>query len=210
MLFRSVRGLAHYMNDQEFTDALLNGKKSEGTDLHSLNGRRAGVSRSHAKNVFYGYLFGAGANKTASQIGCSVSEAEVIRKKFEAGLTALVDLLDALRAYHKKHGYIMGIDGVPIYVGSEHMQLVYLLQNFEEVLVKIALIVAYQDIKDQGLDAKLATIQHDEFQFIAKEEHAESVGKILEESFTKAGTILGSRCIIKGEAEIGNNWYETH
>lgn len=205
-----VRGLAHYMDDQEFTDALLNGKKSEGTDLHSLNARRAGVSRSHAKNVFYGYLFGAGANKTASQIGCSVAEAESIRKKFEAGLDPLVKLLKDLKSYHNKRGYIMGIDGVPVYVPSDHMQLVYLLQNFEEVLVKIALVLAYEEISKQGLNAKLVTIQHDEFQFLVKEEHTDSVGNILEESFTKAGTIIGSRCIIKGEAEVGNNWYETH
>lgn len=205
-----VRGLDHYMNDQEFRHALLNGKKSEGTDTHSLNGRRAGVSRSHAKNVFYGYLFGAGANKTASQIGCTVSEAEAIRKKFESGLPALVDLLTSLRKYWKKNGYIIGIDGVPVYVTSEHMLLVYLLQNFEEVLVKIALVTAYDMVKAEGLDAKLATIQHDEFQWIVKEEHADRVAKILEQSFEIAGTIIGSRCIIKGEAEIGNNWYETH
>lgn len=205
-----VRALSHYMNDQEFQDALLNGKKSEGTDLHSLNARRAGVSRSHAKNVFYGYLFGAGANKTASQIGCSVGDAEIIRKKFESGLSALVDLLTALRKYWNKHGYILGIDGRKVYVTSEHMLLVYLLQNFEAVLMKWAMVIAYDKIKEENLDARFATMQHDEFQLIVKEEHAQRVAEILEYSIEKAGTIIGSRCIIKGEAEIGNNWYETH
>lgn len=205
-----VRGLDHYMNDEEFRDALLNGSKSEGTDLHSLNSRRAGVSRSHAKNVFYGYLFGAGANKTASQIGCSVSDAERIRKKFESGLPALVQLLKDLTSFYRKHGYIIGIDGTKIYVTSEHMLLVYLLQNFEAVLVKWALVIAYDTIQERGLDAKLVTIQHDEFQWIVKEEHAKEVGTILEKSFYQAGIMIGSKCIIKGEAEIGHSWYETH
>lgn len=205
-----VRALSHYMNDQEFQDALLNGSKAMGTDLHSLNARRAGVSRSHAKNVFYGYLFGAGANKTASQIGCSVSDAEAIRKKFESGLTQLVQLLKDLSIYWKKHGHIIGIDGRKIYVHSEHMLLVYLLQNFEAVLMKYAMVTAYDMIKAENLDAKFATMQHDEFQLIVKEEHAQRVAEILEYSIHKAGTIIGSRCTIEGEAEIGKNWYETH
>lgn len=205
-----VRALSHYMNDQEFQEALLNGDKEAGTDMHSLNARRAGVSRSHAKNVFYGYLFGAGANKTASQIGCSVTDAERIRKKFESGLSSLVDLLTDLRRFWKANGYILGIDGRKIYVTSEHMLLVYLLQNFEAVLMKWAMVVAYEKIKEEKLDAKFATMQHDEFQLIVKEEHADRVAKILEYSINKAGTIIGSRCIIKGEAEIGDNWYETH
>lgn len=205
-----VRGLDHYMNDLEFRDALLNGNKEDGTDFHNLNAARAGVSRSHAKNVFYGYLFGAGANKTASQIGCSVTEADSIRKKFEKGLPTLGRLLRQLKAFNNKHGYLLGIDGTKIYVPYEHMLLVYLLQNFEAVLVKWALVVAYDTIQERGLDARLATIQHDEFQWIVKEEHSKEVGKILEKSFYKAGTIIGSKCIIKGEAEIGLSWYETH
>ena len=205
-----VRGLDHYMNDEEFRDALLNGIKSEGTDLHSLNARRAGVSRSHAKNVFYGYLFGAGANKTASQIGCSIKEAEGIRKKFESGLESLTNLLKDLRHYWNNNGYIIGIDGRKIYVTSEHMLLVYLLQNFEAVLMKWAMVLAYDEIKLRGLDAKFATFQHDEFQLIVKEEQAEEVAKILEDSIAKAGRVIGSRCPIKGEAEIGQTWYETH
>lgn len=205
-----VRALAHYMKDDEFTDALCNGKKSEGTDLHSLNANRAGVSRSHAKNVFYGYLFGAGVAKTASQIGCSEKEAEVIRKKFEAGLNALVKLLKVLQKFWKKHGYILAIDGRKIYVKSEHMLLVYLLQSFEAVLMKVALCFVYERIKAEGLDAKLVTMQHDEFQFLVKNEHAERVRIIIENSIEKAGTFIGSDCPIKGEAVIGNNWYETH
>lgn len=205
-----VRGLSHYMNDMEFQNALLNGVKSEGTDLHSLNGRRAGVSRSHAKNVFYGYLFGAGANKTASQIGCSVQEAEAIRKKFESGLTALVDLLKALSDYWNKHGHIVGIDGTKIYVTSEHMLLVYLLQNFEAVLMKWAMVVAYYKIKEENLDAKFATMQHDELQLIVKQEDSIRVGEILEHSIAKAGEIIGSRCPISGESEIGRTWFHTH
>ena len=65
-------------------------------------------------------------------------------------------------------------------------------------------------ITDCNLDAKLATMQHDEVQLIVKEDQATFVGKILEDSMEIAGTIIGSRCQIKGEAEIGKTWYDTH
>lgn len=201
-----VRALAHYMADQEFTDYLLD----PNIDLHSINAERAGVTRSHAKNVFYGYLFGAGANKTASQIGCSVPEAEVIRDKFEKAVPSIPKLIKSIKKFWNKHGYILGIDGRKIYVPYEHMLLVYLLQNFEAVLMKWAMVIAYDTCKECELDARFATFQHDEFQMIVKEDQAAFVAKILEDSIEKAGTIIGSRCIIKGKADIGRSWYETH
>lgn len=205
-----VRALAHYMNEQELIDAIISGVKENGTDLHSLNAKICGVSRSHAKNILYGYLFGAGAAKSASQMGTSVQVAETARAKLEARFKSLPIILKELSAYWRKHGYILGVDGRKIIVPSEHMLLVYLLQHFEAILMKWAMVVAYDTIKDRNLDAKFATMQHDEFQLIVKEEHAEEVAKILEESIEKAGTIIGSRCIIKGEAAIGKTWYETH
>jgi DNA polymerase I-like protein with 3'-5' exonuclease and polymerase domains len=205
-----VRGLAHYLDDAEFIHALQYGKKSEGTDIHSLNGARAGVTRQHAKGVFYGYLFGAGVAKTASQLGVSEEVAADIRKKFEKGLPALTKLLKELSKFWKKNGYILGIAGNRIYVDSEHMLLVYLLQDYEQFLMKVALCFAYDAIKKQELDAEIVTMQHDEFQFHVKEEHAARVAYILEDSIIKAGTFIKSKCPIKGEAEIGDTWYDTH
>lgn len=201
-----VRALAHYMNSEEFISYLLD----PNIDLHSVNAERAGVTRSHAKSVFYGYLFGAGANKTASQIGCTVQKAEVIRKKFEVAVPEIPKLIAALKKFWNKNGYILGIDGRKIYVPYEHMLLVYLLQNFEAVLMKWAMVLADEAIKERGLDARFATFQHDEFQMIVREDQAKEVAEILEDSINKAGTILGSRCIIKGKADIGNTWYDTH
>ena len=201
-----VRALAHYMNDKEFTDYLLD----PNIDLHAINAERAGVDRGAAKNVFYGYLFGAGANKTASQIGCSVGEAEEVRGKFERAVPSIPALVKSVVKFWKKNGYILGIDGRKVYVHYEHMVLVYLLQNFEAVLMKWSMVIAHREIKRLKLDAKFATMQHDEFQMIVREDHARQVARILEDSMRKAGTIIGSRCIIKGESKIGTTWYATH
>lgn len=206
-----IRGLAHYMQDAAFLEALLKGRKENGTDIHSVNAKLAGLNdRQHAKALFYGYLFGAGVAKTASQLGISKDEADKIRKRFERNLKGLKRLLDELKDFWKNNGYIVGLDGRKIYVTGEHMLLVYLLQCFEAVLMKRALMLALEEFNKRGLEAYLVTFQHDEFQFRVKEEHAEQVAKILRESIEKAGTYYNLNCPISGEAKIGNNWLETH
>jgi len=201
-----VRGLAHYMDDQGFTDTV----NDPNIDLHMRNAEIAGVTRTIAKNIYYGYIFGAGIPKTAAQIGCTEAEALEAREKYEKAIPMVRPLLTAITQYFRKHGYILGLDGRKIYADSEHMLLCYLLQNFEAVLMKWAMVLIQEAIDEYELDARFVTFQHDEFQLIVKEDQATFVAKILEDCIEKAGTIIGSRCIIKGKAEIGKTWYDTH
>jgi len=201
-----VRALAHYMNDLDFMVTV----NDPNVDLHEKNAEIADVTRDASKNIYYGYIFGAGIPKTAQQIGCTEAEALIARKKYASALPMIDPLVKALGTFWRKHGYILGIDNRKIYAVSEHILLCYLLQNFEAVLMKYSMVIAYNNIKSRGLDARFATMQHDEFQMIVIEDQAKEVGKILEDSMEEAGTMLGSRCIIKGAAEIGSNWMETH
>jgi len=209
-----IRGLGHYeyvvCNTTQLIDDLVAGDKGEAEDIHTLNGRRAGVSRNESKSIFYGYLFGAGVPKTAAQLKKSVAETKKIRKKFDEAVPFVAKIVEYLSDFYKKHGYITGLDGTKIYAESEHMLLVYLLQNFEAVFMKVALCYAYDRIKKEKLRAKFVTMQHDEFQFIAHKDDAERVAEILEKSMEDAGKFVGSHCPIKGEAKIGKSWYETH
>lgn len=201
-----VRALAHYMNDLKFI-AIMH---DPSVKFHQRNADIAGVEYAAAKNIYYGYIFGAGPPKTASQIGCTVKEAELYRKKYKKALPMIDSLVLSITRYWRKHGYILGIDGRKIYVEYQHTLLCYLLQCFEVVLMKWAMVLAYNEINRQCLDARFATMQHDEFQMIVREDHSDKVARILEDSIHNAGTILGSRCIIKGKAEIGKTWYATH
>ena len=209
-----IRGLAHYAavvcNDYQMINDLVAADNGEGDDIHTLNGQRAGVSRNESKGIFYGYLFGAGVPKTAKQLGRSVKETEAIRKKFDSAVPFVSKIVARLTSFFRQHGYITGLDGTRIYAESEHMLLVYLLQNFEAVFMKVALCYTYDRIKKAGLRAKFVTMQHDEFQFVAHKDDAPKVAEILEQSMKDAGVFVGSKCPIVGEAEIGESWYDTH
>ena len=74
-----LRILAHYMNDREFTEALVNGQKENGTDAHSLNKEALGhvcKTRDDAKTFIYAWLLGAGTAKIAQILSCSHSQAK--------------------------------------------------------------------------------------------------------------------------------------
>lgn len=209
-----IRGLAHYAavicNDYQMINDLVAADNGDGDDVHTLNGQRAGVSRDESKGIFYGYLFGAGVPKTARQLGLSIKATEKIRKKFDAAVPFVKRINDYLTSFYRANGYITGLDGTRIYAESEHMLLVYLLQNFEVVFMKVALCYAYDRIKKAGLRAKFVTMQHDEFQFIVHKDDAKKLGKILEKSMVDAGKFVGSKCPVIGGAEIGMTWYDTH
>lgn len=208
-----IRGLVHYaaaLGDWSGVETFRKIDAGEAKDFHEVNGETAGVSRQDSKGLFYGYIFGAGIPKTAKQLGRTEKETKAIRAKFDKAVPYFKKVVDHLVKFYRKYGYITGLDGVKIFVESEHMLLCYLLQNFEAVLVKHALIVAYRKIKEESLDAKVVTFQHDEFQFICHKDHANRLKEVLEESMIEAGTIVGSNCPILGEAKIGLTWYDTH
>lgn len=209
-----IRGLVHYAaviaNDYSGIEAIKKADRGEARDYHSVNGESAGVSRNASKNIFYGYLFGAGLPKTAKQLGVTVKEAEVIRDKFAKAVPYVDQIVAHLIQYYRVHGYITGLDGTKIYAESEHMLLVYLLQNFEAVFMKVALCYNHDRIKKAGLRAKFVTMQHDEFQYICHKDDAKKLCDILEKTMVDAGKFVGSKCPILGEAEIGSSWYSTH
>ena len=74
--------------------------------------------------------------------------------------------------------------------------------------MKYFLVEAYERIKPY--DAHFVGNIHDEVQLEVKEEQAEEVAKILEQTFIDVGEKIGMRIKMEGEAKIGKNWEETH
>lgn len=209
-----VRGLVHYaaeIGDWSGIEAMRKADAGETKDFHSANDEACGgIGRVAAKGVFYGYLFGASLKKTASQLKKSMIETKRIRKTFDEVVPYISKLVNMLTSYYRKNGYITGIDGVPIYVPSEHMLLVYLLQNFEAVFMKVCLCYIHDRVKDKGIRANLCTMQHDELQFVCHKDDAKKLARVMEKSMQDAGKFIGSNCPVYGKAKIGKTWFDTH
>ena len=225
-----LRMLASCMGDDSYTQSILNGDKSIGTDIHSVNQGLAGLAtRAQAKTFIYGFLFGAGDAKIGEIVGRGAKEGRAIKEKFLSKLPKLAALLDKLTkewrktASHKPNdwgrldyynGVVTGIDGRPIAVSSEHQILVYLLQNMEAVLMQHALVILDGWLVDKGWThgveyGYVATI-HDEIQAEVRDDCVEEYSVLAEEAIAEAGRRLQLKCPQKGEADAGINWYETH
>ena len=226
-----VRQLAARMGDEEFTNAVLFGTAEDGTDLHSLNQRRSGApSRSKAKNFFYGFIFGAGANKIATTLGITTSRAKELISTYLNELPKLRSLIKRLtdewritakrswnaqrQCFVYRDGFIKGIDGRPIQVDSEHKILCYALQSDEAIQMGAAYVRFHQQMEKAGykLGQDFGTLiwVHDEWQFETRPEIAEQAVKIGCEAIAWAGKFYNIRCPHEGDWKIGYNWSQTH
>lgn len=206
-----LRMLCHYMQDPDYTEAVLHGRSEDGTDIHSVNMRATGVAnRTQAKRFIYGFLFGAGPSKVGRIIGKGPKAGQAMMKRFMDNLPALKNLKDSIEEAWQDRGYLIGLDGRKLFVRKKHELLCYLLQGAEAILMKFALCTLINWIKAEGLDARLVNVYHDEYTFMVKEEQAERLAFLAEQAISAAGNMLGLTVPAAGDAKIGNSWAEIH
>jgi len=172
---------------------------------------KAGLpTRGHAKNFFYGFIFGAGPTKVGRLIKQGMDAGKRIIAKYLAGIPKLKTLREGLEKAWKARGYLIGLDGRKIYVHSKKDLLCYMLQSAEAMVMKIAICLVNHWIEQEGLDAQMVCVMHDEYTFQVREDHAERVAFLAEEAIREAGRILNLTVPSDGEAMIGLNWKEIH
>ena len=198
-----LRCLAHYMQDPEWQEELLNG------DIHQKNADAAGITRPQAKTLIYATLYGAGAAKIGTIVGGGAKEGQEVLQNFYRNTPALSKLMEKVRKLAEK-GYVPGLDGRRILVRSEHAALNSLLQGCGAIIAKQWCVEAHKEFKRQRLSVQQVAFVHDEIQIEAHRADAEAVASIMVGAARQAGLTLGFRCPVDAEAKIGNNWYDTH
>lgn len=217
-----LRILAHYMNDIRFTEALVNGRKEDGTDAHTLNQKALGEvcrSRDDAKTFIYAFLLGAGVLKISQILGCTFEEAKEARDRFIEANPGLAELKEHIIPRDAARGYFIGLDGRAVMCDSEHLMLAGYLQNGEAIVMKKANLIWRSNLRLEGIDFKQVNFVHDEWQteIIGTHDDAVKAAKIQADSIREAGQLLNLRCPLEGsilnshkQLAIGRNWAETH
>jgi len=198
-----LRCLAHYMQDPEWQEELLNG------DIHQKNADAAGITRPQAKTLIYATLYGAGAAKIGSIVGGGAREGQEVLSRFYANTPALSRLMEKVKKVASK-GYVPGLDGRRIIVRSEHAALNSLLQGCGAIIAKQWCIEAHKQFKRLCVPVRQVAFVHDEIQIETEEKYGEQVAQIICESASQAGITLGFRCPVDAESKIGKNWFDTH
>lgn len=206
-----LRVLAHYMQDDEFTHSVVYGKKSNGTDPHSLNQRRIKRgTRDNAKTFIYAFLLGAGDSKIGEIYSISKREGSSLKESYIESTPGLKRLKKGRIPIEASQGFTIAFDGRKIYCNSQHLMMAAYLQGGEAIIMKLATVIALREIKQRKLDARLVNIVHDEMLFDCLPKHAYRVLRITEEAIRKAGEILKLKCPMKGEGKMGLNWLQVH
>ena len=236
-----LRTLAHYMafyDGGEYATTVVDGKKEDKTDVHSVNRALAGFNkRDNAKTLIYAFLYGAGDYKLGTIALDDMTEAQKdaffkahpagrqrdaaitmlgkkLRAKFLKGLPALKKLIDAVKERVRVAKQLRGLDGRLLHIRSPHSALNTLLQSAGAVVMKRALQLLDRNLQAEGLvpgvDYEFVANVHDEFQIEVRREHAEKVGQLAAASIVAAGQSFSLRCPLAGDFAIGRNWKETH
>lgn len=222
-----LRIFAHLINEPEFTEALVNGKKEDKSDPHSLNQRILGdacKSRAAAKRFIYALLLGAGLPKLADILGASRNETESALNRLMERYTGWAKLKEEVFPTDARRGWFTGLDGRLIRIpGStegtrKHLCMSGYLQAGEAVVMKLATLKFYPEL--EGLNSKLVNFVHDEWQTETPNnmEIAIKVAKLQADSLRIVGEQLKLNCPLAGsywnddlnDYTIGNNWSVTH
>ena len=199
-----LRMLAHYMDDKEYINEIING------DIHTANQTFAGLkSRDQAKTFIYALVYGAGDEKIGSIIKGSRADGKQLRERFLSSLPAYRTLKDRVdRAATKT--FLKGLDGRKLYIRNKHAALNTLLQGAGAILMKKALVMLDDLLKLNTIDYRFVANIHDEWQIEVKESQTDFVGEMAVKCIIEAGEHFNLRCPMDGEYKVGGNWSETH
>jgi DNA polymerase I-like protein with 3'-5' exonuclease and polymerase domains len=199
-----IRMLAHYMNDEEYTNEILNG------DIHTANQKLANLeSRDKAKTFIYALMYGAGDEKLGSVVGGNTADGKRARQYFFDNKPTFKSLRDRVQRASAKN-YLKGLDGRKLYIRNKHAALNTLLQGAGAILMKKALVDLDNVLKLNAIDYRFVANIHDEWQIEVKESQADFVGELAVKSIIEAGEHFNLRCPMDGEYKVGGNWSDTH
>lgn len=200
-----LRMLAHYMNDNAYTNEVVSG------DIHTANQTAAGLqTRNQAKTFIYAFLYGAGSAKIGSIVGGTAKEGQKLIDNFLRNTPRLQKLREKVARIYAKEGRLPGLDGRKLLVRSEHSALNTLLQGAGAIVMKKAVVILHKSLNRAKIWHEFKVNVHDEWQIECKEADAEAVGQHGVASIAKAGIELKMNCPLTGEYKVGNNWKETH
>lgn len=223
-----LRIFGHYINDKDFIHALCAGKKEDQSDPHSLNAKALGHvcrSRDDAKTFIYAWLLGAGLQKVAAILGCSVEEARTANESFLEFYPGLKLLKETQIPIDAARGYFQGFDGRYVRIWGEdlserkHFTLAGYLQNGEAIIMKRAVQLWKPKLEKEGVPFWPVNFVHDEWQIetVRDMEVAKYVATTVADAIRQVGLDLNLNCpfagsILNGHGKlaISDNWMDTH
>jgi len=194
----------------------------ESIDIHTYNQEMFGVpTRDIAKRLLYGLLYGCGALKAGTIIDPNEKNELILRElgstainSFMKGIPALKELKNRIANNIAARGYLIGLDGRPLFCRSDFKGLNVLLQASGALIMKQVVIELHNKMYDLGYfyghDWQQNAMIHDEIEVSCSLDMVDTLTTIALESFPASQQFFNFQCSIEGNAKVGRTWYEVH
>jgi DNA polymerase-1 len=217
-----LRVLAEMSEDPVFLRTL-----SAGEDLHA---RVASVMfrkpvtkqtepelRARAKAINFGLAYGMGVGGLARQLGTDEADAEGLLTAYFKAFPKIRGFLDAAAKTALRRGYAETLAGRKLWFtdmrrdGRDEGSLVRIAKNMpiqgtNADLTKIAMARICAAFAEEGLDARLVNMVHDELVVEAAESDADAARRIVERHMRSAGAELLRRVPMEVDLQVGPSW----
>ena len=215
---RCLAGYLAYWDGGEYARVVTD----ESIDIHTYNQEMFGVpTRDIAKRLLYGLLYGCGALKAGTIIDPNEKNELVLRglgstaiNSFMQGIPALKKLKDKIANNIAARGYLVGLDGRPLFCRSDFKGLNVLLQSSGALIMKQVVIELHNKMYDLGYiyghDWQQNAMIHDECQLSCPPAMVDTLTSVALEAFPASQQFFDFQCPIHGDAHVGYSWDQTH
>lgn len=149
-----ARIMGHYVLPYTDGPALAESLVAEKpNDVHTINAKKLGISRSDAKSVNYGCMYGAQPKKLSKMLGLSLEEGQQIFENYWNAVPALKELKEKVEKAWTASGktFIKGLDGRKLVTRSKHSLINVLFQSGGAIAAKWSTVRLAQHMENQGI-----------------------------------------------------------
>lgn len=211
-------------------DTQLRNAFRKGEDVHSATARVifdveeiTEEMRRKAKEVNFGVLYGIQPFGLAQRLSIPQKEAKAIIETYKSKYPGLFEVLEKIKTDAAEKGYVTTLIGRRRYIdnlqsrnrnirmAAERAAMNTPIQGTAADIIKCAMSLAAETIKNNGLQSSMLLQVHDELVFETTHEEKEKLSEIVTDCMVKAAEICGlSNVPVKVETGIGKNWLEAH
>ncbi|WP_024787060.1 MULTISPECIES: DNA polymerase I [unclassified Lebetimonas] len=199
-----LRLLAHFSEDSSMIKAFL-----ENADIHQKTADIIGTTRSIAKSINFGLIYGMGPKKLSETINVSIKEAKEFIEKYFSSFPTVKDFLEKIKINARDNGFVETLfkrrrffdfasANARTLAMFEREAVNTIFQGSAADIIKKAML----DIKNFNPSAKMILQIHDELIFeIEDESEAEEYKKIME-------NVVKLKVPLKVGISFGKRWGE--
>ena len=218
-----LRIMAHLSRDQGLMDAFAKGQdihQATAAEIFSINIDEVTANqRRSAKAINFGLIYGMSAFGLSKQLQITRAEAQNYIEQYFDRYPQVKHYMDETKQSAKKMGYVETVFGRRLYLAdiesSNYQRRQYAersainapMQGTAADLIKMAMILLHQKIKEESFDAKIIMQVHDELVIEVNENQSDELSEITTSVMSEISKLDVD---LKVDADIGNNWDEAH